>query len=92
MGYFLACSSQTAQMPPAVQVTSFTKQGQQRRICEDLPLSPRKNGLSPGVRTCSPYLQLFPCLSWMFPKWTQAVPLCQKHCVTFYVVVVAVKL
>lgn len=50
MGYFLACS-QTAQIPPAVQVKSFTKRGQQRRICKDLPLTPRKNGLSPGMRT-----------------------------------------
>lgn len=50
MSYFLACS-QTAQIPPAVQVKSFTKQGQQRRICKDLPLTPRKNGLSPGMRT-----------------------------------------
>lgn len=39
-----------------------------------------------------PYLRFFPCLSWMSLKWTQAVPLCQKHCVIFYVVVVAVKL
>lgn len=92
MGYFLACSLGTAQTPPAVQVKSFTKQGQQRRICKDPPLETRENGRSPGMRTCFPYLRFFPCLSWMSPKWTQAVPLCQKHCVIFYVGVVAVKL
>lgn len=55
MGYFLACSLETAQIPPAVQVKSFTKQGQQRRICKDLPLKTRKNGLPPGMRTCFLY-------------------------------------
>lgn len=35
---------------------------------------------------------VFLCLSWMSLKRTQAVPLCQRHCVIFYVVVVAVKL
>lgn len=68
------------------------KQRRQRRMCTALPLQTRKNGLSPGTRTCFPYLRFFPRLSWMSLKWTQAVPLCQKHGVTFYVVVVAVKL
>lgn len=36
---------------------------------------------------CFLYLRFFPRLSWMSLKWTQAVPLCQKHCVIFYVVV-----
>lgn len=60
MGSFVACSLGAAQiqegLPTAVQVKSFTKQGQQRKVCRDLPLENTKE----RTLSCAEDLLSFP--------------------------------
>lgn len=58
----------------------FTRQGQQRRICKGLPSENQEEWTLTWDEDLLALLQFFPCLSWMSLKWTQAVPLCRKHC------------